>query len=60
LAGEAFQKFTNYKLRVAIVLADPIAYGVRFSELACEHRSHNMIRFVSSTDEAQDWLALNF
>jgi hypothetical protein len=57
LAGELFQRFTNYRLRVAIVLADSEAYGKRFSELAYEHRSHNMIRFVGSTDEAQAWLS---
>ena len=56
LAGELFQKFINYKLRVAIVLPDPEAYGERFSELACEHRSHSMIRFVRSADEAKAWL----
>jgi hypothetical protein len=56
LAGELFQKFVNYKLRVAIVLPDPQAYGERFSELASEHRSHNMIRFVRSKDEAKAWL----
>lgn len=27
LAGELFQKFINYKLRMAIVLPDPEAYG---------------------------------
>ena len=56
LAGELFQKFTNYKVRVAIVLPDPEAYGERFSELAYEHRSHSMIRFVGSADEAKAWL----
>lgn len=56
LAGELFQKFVNYRLRVAIVVADPQAYGERFSELAYEHKTHNMIRFVNSTDEAQAWL----
>src|SRR5262245_10067300 len=56
LAGELFQKFTNYKLRVAIVLPDPEAYGERISELAYEHKSHNMIRFVRSKDEAETWL----
>jgi hypothetical protein len=56
LAGELFQKFVNYKLRIAIVLPDPDAYGERFSELAYEHRSHNMIRFVGSQDEAIAWL----
>lgn len=58
IAGEAFQKFINYRLRVAVVIADPNVYGERFSELAYEHRSHNMIRFVGSTDEAQAWLTL--
>ena len=56
LAGELFQKFINYKLRVAIVLPDPEAYGERFSELAYEHKSHSMIRFVRSKDEAKAWL----
>ena len=56
LAGELFQKFMNYRLRVAIVLPDPEAYGERFSELAYEHTSHSMIRFVRSKDEAKAWL----
>ena len=57
LAGEFFQKFTNYRVRVAIVLPNPEAYGERFSELAYEHATHPMIRFVRSTDEAQAWLS---
>jgi hypothetical protein len=56
LAGELFQKFINYKVRVAIVLPDPEAYGERFGELAHEHSSHGMIRFVGSKDEAIAWL----
>jgi hypothetical protein len=56
LAGELFQKFSNYRLRVALVLPDPEAYGERFSELAYEHNSHSMIRFVRSKDEAKAWL----
>ena len=56
LAGELLQKFVNYKLRAAIVLPDAEAYGERFSELAYEHRSHSLIRFVSSMDEAKAWL----
>jgi|SRR5215467_9257455 len=56
LAGELFQKFMNYRVRVAIVLPDPEAYGERISELAYEHRSHSMIRFVRSKDEAEAWL----
>ena len=56
LAGELFQKFINYKIRVAIVLPDPKAYGERFGELAYEHTIHSMIRFVRSKDEAKVWL----
>src|SRR6185295_3273250 len=56
LAGELFQKFVNYRVPVAIVLPDPTAYGERFGELAYEHRTHNMIRFCSSTEEARSWL----
>ena len=56
LAGETFQKFINYQVRVAIVLPDPSAYGERLSELAYEHRLHSVIRFVRSRDEARAWL----
>lgn len=56
IAGELFQKFTNYSIRIAIVLPDTKAYGERVSELAYEHRSHNLIRFVSSEREAKVWL----
>jgi hypothetical protein len=56
LAGEVFQKFINYRIPVVVVLSDPEVYGERFRELAFEHRTHNMIRFVRSTDEAHAWL----
>lgn len=56
LAGELFQKFINYKVRIAIVLRDQSAYGERFAELAYEHSTHTMIRFVRSEDEAKVWL----
>ena len=56
LAGELFQKCTNYNVRLAIVLPSPEAYGERLSELAYEHRSHKIIRFVRSKDEAETWL----
>ncbi len=57
LAGEFFQKFINYRVRVALVLPSPEVYGERFSELAFEHSTHNMIRFVRSNQEALAWLA---
>ncbi len=56
LLGELFQKFTNYRKSVAIVLPDFDAYGERLSELAYEHRSHNLIRFFHSKEEAVTWL----
>lgn len=56
LAGELFQKFINYKVRVALVVPKPEAYGERFAELAYEHSTHTMIRFVRSEDEAKAWL----
>ena len=56
LAGELFQKFMNYRIRLAIVLPDPDVHGKRFSELAHEHESHSMIRFVRSRAEAERWL----
>jgi len=48
LAGELFQKFINYKLRVAIVLPTPEAHGERFRELAYEHRSHPVVSLIAS------------
>ena len=56
LAGELFQKFINYKQRIALVIARPEKYGERFAELAREHRTHNMIRFFSTVEEAGAWL----
>ena len=56
LAGDLFQKFINYQVRVAIVLPIPVAYGERFAELAHEHRRHRQIRIVGSQDEASAWL----
>ena len=56
LAGELLQKFVNYRVRVAIVLPAPEAYGDRFQELAYEHQTHSLIRFVRSQAEAETWL----
>lgn len=56
IAGELFQKFTNYTQRLAIVVADPARYGDRFRELVHEHRAHGLIRIVASEQEAAAWL----
>ena len=56
LAGELFQKFTNYQLRLVLIVADPQRYGDRFNEPALEHRSHKNIRIVHTREEADAWM----
>jgi hypothetical protein len=56
LAGELLQKLVNYRVRAAIVVADLEPYGERVRELAREHASHPVIRFVRSREEADAWL----
>jgi hypothetical protein len=57
LAGELFQKFTNYRVPLVVVVSDFGRYGERFAELAREHAAHNAIRFVHTVDEAKAWLS---
>jgi hypothetical protein len=59
LAGEVLQKFTNYRVRLAIVVADASAHGPRFGELVHEHRSHPSVRFFAGAQDARRWLAYN-
>ncbi len=59
LAGEVLQKFTNYRVRLAIVVEDATAYGSRFSELVREHRKHNAVRFFDTEQLARQWLTYN-
>lgn len=56
LAGEALQKFVNYQVRVAVVVATPQTHGERFVELAREHATHPMVRFFPTQDAARSWL----
>jgi hypothetical protein len=58
-AGDVLQKFTNYRARLAIVVADASAYGSRFSELVYEHRANRSVRFFSTGQLARQWLAYN-
>lgn len=57
LAGELFQKATQYAVRLALVLPDPAVHGPRWPELAHEHARHHAIRIVASRAEADAWLA---
>jgi hypothetical protein len=56
LAGELFQKATQYGVRLALVLPDPALHGPRWPELAYEHRRHAAVRIVGSRAEADAWL----
>lgn len=56
-AGEAFQKFVNYRFRVALVLPNPGDFGPRIEELAKEHATHPYVRFCRTLDEAHSWLS---
>jgi hypothetical protein len=58
-AGELLQKFVNYRARLAIVVANPAAYGSRFGELIHEHRANRCVRFFTSAQLARQWLAYN-
>jgi hypothetical protein len=57
LAGEVFQKFTNHRARLAIVVGDASKYGGRFGELMYEHRAHKQVRFFDTPQRARQWLA---
>ena len=56
VAGNVFQKLTNYHFPIAIVLPADHNHGDRVSELALEHRAHPLIRFFETTHEANDWI----
>jgi hypothetical protein len=57
IAGELFQKFTNYNVRLAIVLPERNRYGDRLRELAGEHDRHPLIRFVADTPSGERWIS---
>ena len=57
LAGELFQKATQYGVRLALVVPDPAAHGPRWPELAYEHARHATVRIVASRTDADAWLA---
>ena len=59
VAGELFQTFVNFRLPVAVVVADFSAHGERFAELAYEHSRHGGVRFVHTDEQARRWLESN-
>lgn len=56
IAGELFQQFTNYGQRLALVIPEPDKYNPRLAELAYEHQTHPLIRFVNNKAAAEYWL----
>lgn len=56
IAGELMQKFVNYRIPLAIIVAEPGAHGEHFRELVHEHRDHPLVRFFPSESHARAWL----
>lgn len=57
LLGELFQKFSNYQLKLALVLQQPERHGERMVELVREHQRHPDLRFFPDPVSAEAWLA---
>ena len=55
VAGELFQTFVNFRLPVAVMIADFSAHGGRFVELAFEHSRYAGVRFVHADADALRW-----
>lgn len=56
IAGEVFQKFVNYNLKVAFIVPSDHDYGPRVAELIRDHKMHASVRFFESIEEANSWL----
>ena len=57
IAGAILQKFVNYSMRVAIVVApEQIGHG-RFAEMAGESATSNQVRIYTDQPSAAQWLA---
>lgn len=57
VAGEILQKFVNFSLRAAIIVADGSLIKGRMKELLAESNRGNMFRVFASQAEAEEWLA---
>jgi len=56
LAGAAMQKFSNYKVKAAIIMTVGAEQSERFKELMFEVSSSSHIRFYVDQQEAEAWL----
>ncbi|MFR9711127.1 DUF4180 domain-containing protein [Paenibacillus sp. MB22_1] len=57
LAGEILQKFVNFSLRTALVVADGSLIKDRMKDLLAESHRGNTLRVFASQAEAENWLA---
>lgn len=56
IAGDVFQKFTNYNFKAAFIIPDNHNFGERITELIRDHARHNCVRFFSNVNEADRWI----
>lgn len=56
LAGAVLQKFVNYRIKVAVVLADPAQVKGKAKELLVESNKGNDFRVFDSKERAEEWL----
>jgi hypothetical protein len=57
MAGEALEKWRQYRLRVAVVLPPDTETSTKFRELMTEENKRSYIHFCATRNEALDWLA---
>lgn len=56
LAGNVFQKFSNYRMRCAIILPEHYIIG-RFAEMVKEANRGGNIRFFQNLEQAESWIS---
>jgi len=56
LAGSVLQKFSNYGLKVALVMADQQRVKGKFREFITEANRGNSFKVFSSKEEAENWI----
>jgi PadR family transcriptional regulator, regulatory protein AphA len=55
LAGAVFQKFSNYRVKFALVIPPSLDKG-RFHEMLVEANRQHALHFFTNLDEAQEWI----
>ena len=55
LAGAVFQKFSNYRVKCAIVISPSLDRG-RFHEMLIEVNRQHAFHFFSKLEEAEEWI----